>query len=198
MMKKRIFMLAAVAVTVFSLSACKKAPVSSEQYDALNAMFDASYSEIKLTVKDTFDEDTWLKSEYTIKYSNTEITVEYAVEQFTELSLDSPITDFKTTLAGTAVIKNGAIDSIEGDNVGLTANIATVKLHFAKDYFKNFFLMDDFLTTDVKNASAFLGAQIDCSDMKVTAAFLEVFSRIDITFKSSSGNTVQYAYVFTV
>ena len=198
-MKKRFLAFAAIGVAVCCLCACAKKTDNGDnaEYDALNAMLKADYSQIALTVTNTYDEDTSLKSEYTITYSDTQITVEYSVERFVEISLDKPSTEVKTTLTGVAVIVDGNV-SFTGDDVGITADIAHPRLTFKKDYFKNAELTGNYLIADVKNASAFLGSQINCTDMKVTAIFLDMFNDIKISYISESGNKVEYVYKFNI
>lgn len=194
-MKKSLFAIAVIGISVCCLGACKNA--DNAKYDALNAMLDASYSKLEITVTDKFDEDTTLTSVYTINYSASQITVEYTVERFVELSLDGSLSGNKMTLVGEAVIKDGEI-SISGDDVGVTAAIARPQLTFKKDYFENTQLTGSYLIADVKNASEFLGSQTDCTDMKVKAIFLEVFYDIEISYISEVGSEVKYTYEFKI
>ena len=198
-MKKRLLTIAAIGVAVCCLGACKPASsgTAADEYDDLNAMLNADYSQIVLTVTNTYDEDTSLKSEYTITYSETQITVEYSVERFVDISLDNPSKEIKTTLSGVAVIINDDI-SFNGDEVDITAEIAKPGLTFKKDYFKNAQLTGNYLIADVKNASAFLGSQLNCSDMKVNAIFLDMFYEIQISYISESGNKVEIEYLFNI
>ena len=197
-MKKKWIMFAAVCAfsCCLGLVGCDMGSNTGE-YDALNAMLDADYSQIVLTVTDTFDKNTSLTSEYTVKYSTDTITVTYTVERFNEASLDNPSTDIKTTLTGEAVIEDGAIVSRSGDDIKLPVDIAKPRLTFNKKYFENVNLTGVNLKADVKNADAFLGSQVSCTGMKVSATFLDVFYNINISYTSAGGNKVEYKYVFT-
>lgn len=194
MMKKTFFMLAVVCAAVCCLSAC------TNEYDALNAMLNADYSKIVITVTDTFDENTRLQSEYIMCFSENETTVNYTVEKFAIIgdSFDNLITDVKTVLTGEAVIRDGVIVSVNGDDVNLPALVTKRGLNFKKRYFENVQLTGLYLEADVKNASGFLGIGLTCSNMKVQATFLKVFDNICITYTSESGNQVEYKYVFTL
>lgn len=194
-MKKFIAVIAVIAAAC-CLGACKgkKEEQTFDQYQALNEMLGASYSQISLTVTDTFDENTSLKSEYTIKFSDSETTVQYSVERFAGLSLDDTSSDVKTTLTGTAVIKNGKVTG--GEEVGITADMAKTGLTFKEEYFENITINGVSLKADVKNASAFLGSDIVCSDMKVEAKYLILFNTIEISY-TKNGNKIEYKYVFT-
>lgn len=198
-MKKQFLAFAAIGVAVCCFGACAKNTDNggNDEYDALNTMLKADYSQIALTVTNTYDEDTSLKSEYTITYSDTQITVKYSVEKFVEISLDNPSAEVKTTLTGVAIIKDGDI-TFTGDDAGITADIAYPGLTFKKSYFKNAQYADMYLIADVTNASAFLGSQLKCTDMKVKAIFLDVFHEIQISYVSEIGSKVEYAYTFNI
>lgn len=194
-MKKSILTLAAACAAACCLGACGEPPKgSTDKYDSLNDMLNAEYSRVVITVTETFDESASLTGEYALQYSDGEITVNYSVEKFAGISLNDPSADFKTTLTGTAVIKGNDITG--GDNVNLTADIATIGLTFKEEYFENAVLTDMYLKADVKDASAFLGSQITCADMKAEAVFLEKFYSVSITYTSESGSAVEYSYKF--
>lgn len=196
-MKKPILMLAAVGAAACCLGACGE---NYDEYAMLNEMANADYSQVVLTVTNTFDEHTSLSSVYTIKYSGVTVTVEYAVEKFTKIdaSLDGPAEDVITTLTGEIIIQGGVITSRDGDDVGLTAEVAYIGLEFKQDYFENVELTGNTLKADVKSANEFLGSQVTCSDMKVYATFIEVFNEVNITYTSESGCLVEYSYIFTI
>lgn len=201
-MKKSILTIAGVCAAACCFAACEGSAnnnvTESSKYDNLNEMLNKNYSQIVLTVKDTFDEDTYLTSEYTIKYSDSTVTVTYSVEKFTELSLDNPSAEVKTTLIGEIEIKNGTAVLISGIDINLTADIAEVGLTFKEEYFENTTLTDMTLQADVTNVSAFVGSQLSCTDMKVKATFIEMFYNINITYTSESGSFVEYSYIFSL
>lgn len=192
-MKKTIFAVAAACAAALSLGACTTA---SDEYAPLNAMLDLNYSKIILTVTDTFDDTASLTSEYEMEYSDGGVTVKYSVERFTEVSLDAPAANEKTTLTGTAQIKDGAVTG--GENVNLPATIADTGLTFKGEYFENAELEGTYLKADVKNVSGFMGADIVCSDMKVFATFLDSFYNIRITYTGEKGNAVKCLYEFSL
>lgn len=196
-MKKPILMLAAVGAAACCFGACGE---SYDEYATLNEMLNADYSQVVLTVTNTFDERTSLSSVYTIKYFGVTVTVEYAVEQFTKIdaSLDGPAEDVITTLTGEMIIQGGVVTSRDGDDVNLTAEVAYIGLEFKEEYFANVELTGNYLKAEVTNASAFLGSQLTCTDMKVYATFIEVFNEITVTYTSESGSLVEYDYIFTL
>ncbi len=196
-MKKIIFILAAVCATVCCLGACSVN--DSDSYDSLDEMMKMHYSGIDVSVTNTFDENTSLLSEYKISYSGESITVTYAVEKFSALDPDGPLSGFKTTMRGEAVIENGVIVSVGGDEVDLPVTVTSPGFRFKKDYFSNEKLTGVSFTADVKErcTSGFFGATLPCSNMKVKATFIEGFRDIRITYTSASGSEVKYKYTFT-
>lgn len=191
-MKKSILMIAAAGVAACALSACGG---ETTGYDQLNSMLAENYSQIALTVTDTFDEDLSLKSEYVFKYSESEIKVEYSVERFADISLDNTSNGLTVTATGTAVIKDGEVKG--GKDAGITADMANLKFNFKEQYFENATLTGVYFKADVKNVGSFLGLALGCTDMKVYAEFLDVFYSIDISY-TLDGNKVECNYVFTV
>lgn len=196
-MKKQLIAIAAIGVSLCCLSACTKTD-KNNKYDALNEMLEANYFRIELTITDTFDEDTSLESNYYIDYSDSFIFVEYTIEKFAEISLESPSTDIKTTLIGQVIIKDGTIVTVIGDDAGITAEIANITLSFDESYFKNIYLTDDYIEADVKDESGFLGHNINCTNMSMRASFNNVFSRMEITYTSTIGSVVEYVFEFKI
>lgn len=197
-MKKSILIIsAAVACAVacgFGACSCKKSG-NSTRYENLNNMLNANYSEINLTVTNTFDESTFLTSEYIINYYESAITVEYTVERFSSLSIDDPSIGYKYVLSGEAYIENGEVTG--GEEVGINATFANPKFNFKEQYFVNAVLEDVYFQADVKNAAAFLGYDISCTDMKIYAVWLNGrYSTIRINY-AQNGVEVEYRYVFS-
>ncbi len=191
-----LFLALAVSCCAICLAAC-----TAEAYDgyqALNDMLRADYSKVILTVTDTFDETTALRSEYAFVYGDGEITVQYRVERFAEIGDLTEQTALKRTLSGEAVIKDGAIVSQSGDEAELPSADGARGLAFRREYFKNATLTGVYLKADVKDPEAFLGTKIVCDDMKVEATFLEVFYAIRISYTSGMGSAVEISYEFSL
>lgn len=202
-MKKPIFIIAAVcAAAAFfgGCQSCNSEPTDNKKggYEALNDLLALDYSGFKLTVTDTFDAETSLKSEYVVEYSANGATVNYSIERFAEISLGTPVSSAKVTLEGVAVIKDGVVVSVDGDDVNITADAAETGLNFKEEYFENARLTGINFNADVKNSSGFLGADITCTEMKVQAYFPKALDNIKITYKADGGNRVEYVYKFTI
>lgn len=199
-MKKRLLTIAAIGVAVCCLGACKPASsgTAADEYDGLNAMLNADYSQIVLTVTNTYDEDTSLQSKYTINYYDDYILVKYTVEQFTEISIDSPSTEMKSIIDGEAIIMGELVTVLFGDDAGITDDIAKLTLSFDESYFKNIYLTNDYIEADVKDESGFLGHNINCTNMSMRASFNNVFNRMEITYTSATDSVVEYIFEFKI
>ena len=194
-MKKKWIMAAvcAAAVAAVVLGGC-----GDDDYAFLNDMLKADYSEVVLTVTDTFDAQTSLTSVYTISYEDARVTVSYRVEEFAPLGLTGGSADFKRVRTGKAAIEGGEVTVLEGEDVGLDAAVAERGFTFREGYFQNAELTGSYLSADVKDPGAFLGTATDCTDMHLWATFFECFYTIEISYTSASGSAVEIAYEFTL
>ena len=198
-MKKEFFALAVVGVAACCFGACKQSNDKAE-YEALTKKLKASYSQIELTVTDTFPAGDSLQSKYTMSYSSNSITVNYEVEQFVEISLDAPAsTGAKTTLTGVVAVVQYDIVSVAGDEVDLDFYaIAHPSYTFDKNYFKNAEWTGNYFTANVDNPKGFMGSKINCKNMKVAVIFNdEVLDKLEISYNSASGSQIKYSYAFT-
>lgn len=196
---KKLFALAAALVMLLCFSACdKEVPDAPDGYETLNEMLDAAYSRIDLSVTDEIDADTVLHSEYTLLFGET-VSVQYSVERLAEIgSLDETLSSEKIVLKGEAKIENGKIALVKGDDIGLSAADLCRKLSFKEEYFGNAELESMYLKADVKDISGFWGGEADCSDMKVTAVFLDAFMEMTVTYRSQYGSAVEIQFTFTI
>lgn len=198
-MKKSILIISAAAacVAACSLGACSCNNKKTSEYDALNAMQDATYSQITLTVTETYSDGLSLESNYFIEYSEDEITVEYTFERFSSLSIGDSSTNFKTLHTGAATIKNGEV-IVAGEDAGVTESFANPKFTFRKDNFENaVFENGTSFSADVKNAASFWGLAVSYTDMKVYAVWVnDEFSTIKINY-TQNGVAVEYRYIFS-
>lgn len=202
-MRKTVFAIAAACAAACCFGACNSScnddKPSFNQYDELNSMINKSYSKIELTVTDTFDGDTSLVSEYTMQYSEGGVTVSYSVERFSSLSLGGD--DWLITVyTGEAVIKDGSVVSVTGDDIGITADITKTGFTFKQEYFANVneSILGIRLEADVVNPGGFTGTDMTCTDMKVKADYFDAFTEMQIAYTAENGGKVEYAYVFTV
>lgn len=200
-MKKGFLTIAAICAMACCFSACELTPAGAdgETCEKLNEMLAADYSEVTLTVRNTFDEDTFLESKYVISYLDEGAAVTYSVERFSEIGdgFDA-VADVKKTLSGTAVISDGEVVSVVGDDIGLSASITERGLDFKESYFADVESGDMYFEATVKDADAFMGTQLDCSGMTVSATFLDLFYMIRIEYTSANGSSVMWRYDFNL
>ncbi len=180
-----------------STSSGEETPAINE-YEFLNKMLDLSYSKITLTITSKFDEETSLTSKYVMSYSEKNVTVDYTVERFNQISLDKPNTEVKSTFTGQAVIENGSSVTSNTGDVVITPEIAKIDFDFKKECFENTELTSLYLKADVKNAKDFMGANIESQDIKVYAEFLDAFYQIKVNYTNQNGTLVEYNYEFTL
>ncbi len=203
-MKKWFIMLPAVCAALFAFAAC-----GGNTLDPLNAMLDLDYSQIVLTVKNTFaedlpstdfDEEMSLTSVYEITYAGDAANVHYVVERFAKI--DGMVVDeslaVPETYEGEALFEKGVLVSKTDDGVSIPDNISGIGFDFQDKYFKNVQLEDMYFIADVSDPGAFMGSRINCTDMKVKAIFLDSFYNIIISYTSNEGTAVDITYDFTL
>lgn len=192
---KNVLACFASASLLVLFAAC--APRSTDTYKHLNDMFSAHYSEIVLTVTNTFDEDTSLTSVYTFSYPSAEnVVIHYTVESFGEVSLDGGTE--KVTRTGTALITDGELILSTGDDIGIPESFAKKGLTFRADCFENAELTNTSFSADVTDVALFLGSPLSCSGMKVSAAFGSAFESLTVSFAAADGSAVEFCYEFTL
>ncbi len=199
-MKKKLLLGSFILVAACcGLSACSLSPSGngSGEYAALNEMLKAHYSEIELTIGTDFGEDT-LESTYIITYGEVLTTVTYSVEEFALFEIAHPDAGGKIVKEGKATIAGENIIVDEGEDIGLSAAIAQLPFDFREDYFDNAELTGVYLNADVKNAAAFTGSALTCTNMKVWAEFLDHFRTIKLTYTDGDGNAVSVQYTFSL
>ncbi len=183
--------LIAVAACAVCLCAC-----GTDRYGALDGMLDARYSEIELTVTETFG-DASLESVFVLTDAGEGKRIAYTVERFAALDPDgAPAEDGKEVLEGAAVFRGGMLVSSEGDEIGLP-HVLGEGLSFRKEYFSGASFGKGTMRADVTDPSGFLGVQTECTQMRVEAEYGEVFGSISIHYRSALGSAVVWEYIFT-
>lgn len=197
-MKKFFPAIAIVFCFLIGMCACNGGTMSeSGPYQSLNSMMKASYSNVALTVTTSFGDDLFLQSEYVVTPTEGGKKISYTAERFALLDADAQEgSALKETLTGEAVYSEDLLLSQTGDAVSVPAVLGT-GLTFKEEYFSNVTLGDVLFRADVKDAGAFTGMQLSCTDMKVSATFLEKFLEIFINFTDEDGYQVEYSFKFT-
>ncbi len=193
-MKKIFKIILFTVVAVLTLCGCEKAS-GKVDYDSLTKKLNSDYSGWTLTVM-TKKDDVTLTDIFTVKNSDTQTEIEYSIEKLSEHSFDDD-NDFITKKSGTAVIKDGKIETVNGDEVTIEIeNIATLGLSFKAEYFGNAKFSDTSFSASVTNPSGFLGKSLTCTDMTVYASFADKFTKINITYTAENGAKIVCTYSF--
>lgn len=174
-MKKLICAMLMLALVV-CVSACSDTDVelsdgASLVCDLLEELIDREYVSVNVTVV-TDTEFAQLSARYYIN----ENSVTYSIEQLNLLpSLDGagePSPDAKTLTEGVAIIENGEIVELNGEDVTLPeGSELTGKFNFDADNLQNIVAENGVLTADVISPSQFYGAEVDMKDVKVAVKY---------------------------
>ena len=199
-MKKIVSLLLALSILLMLLSACsvpgEKPSTGPSVYEVLEVLANKDYSVVKIDVvtKTSFAE---LSASYTLKQDR----VAYSVEQLNELSASESTSalpaDYKTTVTGSAKIENGKVVSLDGAGINLPSyDELKGSFHFSEENFKNVVEGEKSFSADVVSPSAFYGATVNVSDLKISAMYSEsALSEIAISYKTA-GAKVETVYTF--
>lgn len=196
-MKKSICILIVVLCLLMVLCACNILPTADKNINALNDKLAANYTgwTIKVT---TIKSDVTLTNQFVVTKRDADFKVEYTLEELTEISIDKPTADFKTVISGTAIVKNGQVVSIDGDDVVLPVeNLDTIGLKFSNSCLSDVALTSTALVANVSSPKDFIGKDIETTDMKVSAVFTDsAFEYISISYTAQDGASVTIRYTF--
>lgn len=201
-MKKSIFSILALCTACAAaagLSGCKSCDDDGpDAYGKIQEILNKNYSQIVLTVTDTFAEGVSLQSVYTVNYGESDVTIEYSIEKFTSLSLDAASPQFKTVKTGSVVLKDGVIVKQEGDSADFSYELISAGgLNFKEEYFTAVTINNVSFKADITNPSGFFGTAVDCTGAKIQSVFADYMAEIVVSYTSSSGSSVEYEYRFT-
>ena len=166
-------------------------------WETLQELSQQQYSKVKLNIK-TATGDIELNASYTI----TNNSVTYLVEQLNLLPPDGDLTNvspnYKTTLSGSATIKNGKVDKVDGEAVTLPSyDELKGAFNFKKSNFKNVKTEKGKLTADVSSVSGFMGVSQNLSNMKIVVTYSDTaLQKLEITYNTTN-STVTTVYEFT-
>ncbi len=166
-------------------------------YSKMNKTISSHDGELNVTVK-TRSGETELVSIITVTRSGETSIINYAVQQFAEISPDNIPENAVKTISGSITANNGVVVSQTGETVeGVDfLQYATVGLNFKKAYFKNVSDEQGVFTADVTNVGAFTGnGNLKCIDMKVSFNYAaEDAKDIIVSYVSESGASVSITY----
>ena len=173
-------------------------PKEPSVYETLSSLVKKEYSEIVINILTNTN-----GIELTAEYILTDNYVEYSIEQLSKLpedgSLDGVSSSYKITLAGNAVIKNGEVVKLDGNQVSLPEyDELKGSFDFSQDNFKNVnTLTHGVFTADVISPSKFFGTSANVKDVKVVVEYSDTaLKSITINYKTDN-SIVKLSYKFT-
>lgn len=194
-MKKIISVLTVLCLLVLVFCACDGLG-NDQSVSVLNDKLSEYYSgwTVKVT---TVKNDVSLANEFAVTRLGEGYSVDYTVEKLNELSIEAP-TEFKTTLKGTATVKDGKVTLAEGDAIDIDLSETTkIGLKFDNSYFTDISFTTTMFKANVASPKDFFGSDINCSTMTVTASFNETtFSYIIVSYTANDGAKVNCRYDF--
>ena len=168
-----------------------------EIWEKLQELSQQKYNKVKLNIK-TVTGDIELNANYTL--SNTNVT--YLVEQLNLLPSNGDMTNVspnaKTTLSGSAIIKNGRVEKIDGKTVTIPSyNELRGVFNFEESNFKNVKMEKGKLTADVSSVFGFMGTSQNLRNMKIVVTYSDTaLQKLEITYNTTN-STVTTVYEFT-
>jgi hypothetical protein len=168
---------------------------SKTVYELLEDLTEKEYSSIKTDVV------TKGFAELHATYVVTKANVTYSIELLNLLPSDGDITDcpsdYKTTVAGVAVVENGKIVELDGSpDVTLPSyDELRGKFHFDEGNFANVVAKQNSFAADVISPSDFCGGNAEMSNLKVSVAYSEA-SLLEVILSYQTA-TVEVEIVYT-
>ena len=194
-MKKIFTIVLFTVIAVLTFCGCEKGNTNKVDYDMLTQKLSVDYSGWTLTVT-TKKDDVTLTDKFTVKNDSVQTEIEYTIETLGELSFDND-SEFITRKSGNAVIKDGKVQTINGDEVSLDIEkLTNIGLTFKAEYFSNAVFSDTSFSATVIKPSDFMGEQLSCTNMAVSSTFEAKFSQINITYTSDNGAKIVCNYSF--
>lgn len=166
-------------------------------WEILQELSQKQYSKVKLDIQ-TVTGDIELNANYIL--TNNDVT--YSVEQLNLLPSDGDLTNVsqnhKTTILGTATIKNGKVEKFDGKAVDIpTYNELKGAFNFKESNFKNVKIENGKLTADVTSVSNFMGTSKNLSNMKIVVTYNDTaLQKLEIIYNTTN-STVTTVYEFT-
>ena len=205
-MKKNLISIFLVFVLLICTAGCsgKKPGTSTDNppatsqtiYEKLNDMAKKTYTKVKVNILTTTN-----GVQLAANYELTKEEVVYLIEQLTLLPengvFDSSLSSYKTTVSGSAKIKNGQIILNDGSNVSVPSYDELVgKFHFNESNFKNIVFNSDSMKAEVISPSQFYGASVAVKNMTIDINYSnDSFVKISISYQTEKSN-VQTVYFF--
>lgn len=189
---KKTLVLIVLVISIFSLCAC----AGGGSFTDIDNMAKQNYTVVERTIKTTASGET-LTSHFTVRGTD-EVKIDYSVEQINKIDISNMPNDYKTTKTGSVKLNGTQITEQTGDEIDVNfVAMAKLNLNFVKEYFTQVRWSKNKMTANVSNIEGFLGANVQCSWMKVEADYSSVLKEVTVEYLTVNGAEVQITYAFT-
>lgn len=199
-MKKKLVLITAAVLAILCLCLCACNLVSDKLLSRLSEMMRLDYSAVEIGITSTTD-GLDLNGEFTLTFDDDAVNVKYRYDKLNSFGTDFDLTapdEWKTTVSGEAVVKDGEI--VQGDaNAELPFDAISFNgFSFKQAFFDNVKVSASRFEADVVNPQGFVGNNnFVCSDMHVNVKFGDYIGRLEITYVSANGSDITLVYNFT-
>ncbi len=192
---KKTFIFVMMIVVIVCLCACDNDTTNA--YKSIDDLLQSSYSQVKLTISTTTDNDT-LTSTFSSVQTDDKTTVSYTVQQFSTFGTTLP-DSYITTKEGSIVVQNNKIVEQNGDQVDIDLTTLTAtKISFQSSYLSDTQWNSNVLSANVTNAKAFMGSSsFDGTNVTVSVKVSAALEYLEISYTTSSNTQVVMHYEFT-
>lgn len=172
--------------------------VTKTVYELLDSLAKQDYSKIEIDVVTQSD-----FAQLCANYVLTQTDVTYSIEQLNLLPSDGNVENlpenYKTTVTGTALVKDGEIVEFDGDQriAFPSYNVLKGGFHFDPSNFKDVVVQEDSFSASVISPSRFYGTDIDVEDLRIGVDYSQsAMQRITVTYQTKNA-AVETVYTFT-
>ena len=197
-MKKTLLSIVLIIAMVFCAVSCNKTettpPTNDESktvWETLQKLSQKKYDEVILYIN-TVTGNIELNANYIL----TNSVVAYSVEKLNTIPSDGDLTDispeYKTTISGTATIRDGKVNKIDGNSVDIPFyNELSGKFNFQESNFKNIKAEDGKVVADVASVSGFMGTSKNLSNMRIVVTYSDTaLQRMEIRYNTANSEVV--------
>ena len=171
-------------------------PADQTVYEKLSELAAEEYKKVNLSIV-TVTNGIELSAEYIMSGN----IVLYSIEQLNLFSPDGDISElspeYKARLVGSAVVSNGEIKMLDGENVTLPSyDELKGSFNFVESNFKNADVKENSLCAEIVSPSDFYGASVNVQNMTIDVEYSDLaLVKMVITYQMDS-STVTTTYEF--
>ena len=204
-MKKIITSIILLLVIALSFTSCEliEEKFGDPLYKQLNTLANSEHDDYTVSVTITDKNTNTLNESYVVTTAeNGNTTIYYTVERLNKFIVNgnniTPPISYKQVLTGNAVVNNGNLFGLEGDDIDVDfTEFKLPTFNFSKDSLGNVVAEDNTLTADVISQSDFLGFTLTEGEAMLEVEFDDTaIHSITLTFKTAAENDVILVYTF--